>query len=184
MIITKNYCPERLMTVFFERCKNLNYTNNISKDSIKYDWVINENQGQFFYTFNTKKQKLIAMSGCHTFKDGMRLVFRAAQLPNEDSFKGLSKYHFNSIPWREHIPLQINWGKSLDIHNFYITTHTLTERHIGKTDKTAKSLLLLANYGIVSYLRTELIYNTYQTVWKLNEQKYQDSKNGKILSAI
>ena len=159
------------LKIFMDKCKNLGYINNANLKNLKLDFV-KENLGTMHYVY--KKDKIIAMSGCHKFVDmgdnAFRVAFRSAQLPKEDVFKGLSKYYFNSIPWRLCLPLEIQHCLKQNCNNIYVTTNI--NRHDSRFSKADRNMQLLTTFDVVQYVCTKEIYYTEQNVWKLNVDKY------------
>ena len=68
-----------------------------------------------------KNNKIICISGCHVlFDTSYRILARAVAL---ESRAGLSRYHFNSLPFYYHIQLQVEWAKQQGGTEFFITTN-------------------------------------------------------------
>lgn len=189
MLITKDSCDLSDLELFIKKCRRIGYRDHRDIKQLEINKTINERWGKFFYTY--KGQNIIALSGCHEFSflqfyddkskyiEGMRICFRGAQLPGEDTYKKLSKYHMNSIPFREHVPLAIEWGKSLGYNRFFITTHNWhgnpanLYRGPSKTqNRTNKVMKLLCKMKVVNNCGDHFIRNYNQTIWELNQDEY------------
>ena len=188
MLITKDSCDPSDLELFIKKCRRLGYRDHKDIKQLEIEKTINERWGKFFYTY--KNDNIIAISGCHEFSvmrfepnthwiDGLSVCFRGAQLPGEDTYKALNKYHMNSIPFREHVPLAIEWGKSLGYDRFFITTHnwygTPANLYVGpsrKHNRTNAAMKLLNKLGVMKYHGDAYIENYNQTVWELNQDEY------------
>ena len=100
---------------FFEKCRSHNFVNNISAKTIKFNWVVNERFGKFWGILDCGS--MIGMAGCHWMPEihdlAFRILFRGCELPGADKKKTLSRSHFNSMNFREVIPYQLEWVRSL-----------------------------------------------------------------------
>jgi len=188
MLITKDYCDYDDLQVFIDKCRKIGYRDHKNIKQLEIEETIEKRWGKFFYTY--KDNNIIAISGCHEFDimkfepnvhwlQGMRVCFRGAQLPNEDTYRGLSKYHMNSIPFREHVPLAIEWGKSIGYDRFFITTHnwygTPANLYRGPSrtqNRTNDAMKLLHKLNIVKHHGDMYIRNYLQNVWEINIDEY------------
>ncbi len=148
---------------FSSDCYRMGFMNNKSLIAMKWDWCL-EN-GAWFGTM--ENDSIIAMSGCHPFKDGYRALFRGAQL-SPRPVKGLSRYQMQSWGISEHLPLQIKFSNGKPI---YITTNVSNDAS-NRMNRIHKSFKIMANGGMIDYLGDEEIFYTQQSVWKLNVKKY------------
>lgn len=187
MLITKDSCDQNDLQIFIDKCRKIGYRDHREIKQLEIEKTINDRWGKFFYTY--KGDHIISLSGCHqfthfnvnklTWTEGMRICFRGVQLPGEDTYKGLSKYHMNSIPFREHVPLAVEWGKSLGYSNFYITTHNwygtpanLYKGPSKEQNRTNRIMQHLHKIGIMKHHGDTFIRNYLQNVWELNEDEY------------
>ena len=136
---------------------------------MKFDWC--KDWGKWFCAI--KDDKIIAVAGCHPLPEvspnAWRILFRGCEFPNKDTHKGLSKYNWYSITWREFIPQFIEWCPSKEL---YITTNIDNEHSNGKTSRNHKLMRLLAKQNILDKYDDMVLYYTDQTVWKLNISEY------------
>lgn len=86
----------------------------------------------------------------------------------------LGKGNWNSITQRELVPKFIDYCPSNDL---YITTNVYKDHSNGKSVRTHKIMELLAKQKILDKICDMEIYNTYQTVWKLNIPEYTYRRN-------
>jgi len=187
MLVTKDSCTNDQLEEFITKTRKIGYRDHKTVKSLEIEKTINEKWGKFFFTF--KEEKIISLSGCHEFTlfnpynvswiEGMRVCFRGVQLPGEDVYKGLSKYHMNSIPFREHLPLQMEWGKRLGYEKFFITTHNwygnpanLYKGPSKEQNRTNKIMKILNKLGVVKHHGDTYIRNYLQNVWEINEEEY------------
>lgn len=151
---------------FFSQCRELGYTNNISRNSIKFDWVVNERRGRFWTL--ALADRIIAMAGCHWFPEvherAYRIQFRGCELPGMDPKKSLSKGQFNSCTFRELIPYQIRWIQSLGDYEMFLTTNHDNKNH--------RTMQLMARQGYLTHFRSGPLFGVEQTIWKFNLEKY------------
>ena len=92
----------------------------------------------------------------------------------KDTFKGLGKGDWNSITQREFIPLMIEYCNS---DNLFITTNIETDNSNGKAKRNHKLMKLLAKQGILDHEADMPVYDTYQSIWKLNIAEYTRRRN-------
>lgn len=179
--LSDNHIEE--LKAFCHECDIAGYNNNNSLEKMKwgqqYDLQSIPNYWGIF-----DDTKLITVSGCHIWDDdftngmSMRLLFRSATLPGyENIVPILSKTHMNSTPFSVLMPLQIEYGLSLGINNYFITTSHGKHDASGKMNRTHRALELLAKQSIVDYYGIHKVYYTSQTVWKLNLEKYNLALN-------
>ena len=154
--------------IFCNKCKQLNYENNQSLESIKYD-KLDGNYGIWIGTFNN--DELISLSGVHKLFDGVRVHFRGATLP-QYAPKGLGKNVVKQIfQYRYHLPFQIIWGyNNIKDCKFYITTNVEKTGHLNRMDKVI--LPLSEKQGIVKFVRQDEVFSTLQNIWQVNVESY------------
>ena len=153
---------------FCNKCKKLNYTNNQSLESIKYNQLHGE-YGAWVGSFI--HGELMALSGVHRLFDGVRVHFRGATLPPYAA-QGLGKNVVKQMfHYRYHLPFQIMWGyNNIKDCKFYITTNVKNTGHLDRMDKII--LPLSENQGIVDYVGQDEIFYTLQNIWKVNVENY------------
>ena len=168
-------CDTDILEDFCNKCAALGYTNNSSIDKLKFDYIT-ENNGAYFYAF--LNDTLVSLAGCYHFPElgdsAYRFSYRGVQLPGVDTYQGLSKNHFNSIPWRVLLNYQIKHGLDRGATEFYTTTNIKDE--FGRVPKTDKMMHYISQKGIVALHDTINIFNIEQRVWKLNLEKYDASR--------
>ncbi len=166
-IINDNLKPK--LRSFCQKAEALGYENNSSLDAMKYDWC--KEIGKWLCAIDN--DEIVAVAGSHPLpevsKNAWRILFRGCELPNKNSHKGLSKYNWYSITWREFIPHFINLHPHKEL---YITTNIENEHSNGKASRNHKLMGLLAKQNILHKYADMSIYYTEQTVWKLNIEKY------------
>ena len=157
---------------FCINCRELGYNNNSSLDVMKYKWC--KDWGQYWGAWHNNK--LIAVAGAHPLPEvdsnAIRVLFRGCQI--EEVYKGLCKYHMNSVGFRDILPYQIEKYADKDL---FITTNIYKDNS-GKMHKTHKAMHLLSKKGIVDlFIKDAVIYNTNQCVWRLNKEKYYEVRH-------
>lgn len=156
---------------FLKKCSDLNYKNNVSLESIKWDWCLKE--GSWWATYNSNNE-IISISGMHPFKDGYRTLFRGAQTETR-LVKGLNRYQFQSWPMYAHLPMQIEWARWQGKDKIYITTNVINDAS-GRMNRIHNSFAPLHKAGVVDYLGDEEIFFTQQSVWLVNIEKYFEKR--------
>jgi len=163
--------PRSHVSDFCNSCYNLGYMNNSSLDAMKYDWCLKTGGEWWAYYRNNK---IVSMAGAHPFEDGFRFLFRGAQL--ETARNSLSKTHMTSIPWSIIMPEQIAWASGVLTEDTpaYITTN-IEHDASGKMNRTHRVLQLLEKQGIVKYIYDKDVFNTLQSIWRLNVGAYYET---------
>tara|TARA_B100000809_G_C14787706_1_gene405417 strand:+ start:74 stop:622 length:549 start_codon:yes stop_codon:yes gene_type:complete len=161
------------LETFCKEAEELGYTNNSSLKAMKYKWC--KEQGEYFCAI--KDDKIVAVAGCHPLPEindkAWRVMFRGAQLPGYNKSFGLNKYHMSAITWREILPAQIQF---CDTDELYITTNVDYDAS-GKMNKIHRLFKSLHKLGMVDYQGREFLYQTEQSVWKLNINEYTKRRN-------
>jgi hypothetical protein len=152
---------------FLAECSKLNFKNNTSLETIKFNWCIN-NGGSWWGVF--KKDQLVSMSGMHPFKDGYRVLFRGAQI-EQRPIKGLNRYQFQSWGMWKELPMQIEWARWKGTDKIYITTNVSNDAS-GKMNRIHRAFSALEKAGVVEHCGDEEIFFTQQSIWRVNIQKY------------
>jgi hypothetical protein len=155
--------PTLQLLEFINECDRMNYNNNNSLESMKFNNTLRIG-GNWFATFHNTK--IVGISGVHPFLNGIRALFRGCQLYSIPG--GLSKNHMNCWMFRYHLPIVINMYSNKPI---YITTNTETD-HSGKMLKLNKLYHILAKKQIVEHLGCQKVFDTEQNIWKLNIKEY------------
>ena len=192
MLITKDSCDPSDLQIFIDECRKIGFRDHRDIKQLEIETTIEDKWGKFFYTY--LDDRIISISGCHqfthfdvnaiTWTEGIRVCFRGAQLPGKDPFKGLSKYHMNSIPFREHLPLQMEWGKSLGYDNFFITTHNwygnpanLYRGPSKEQNRTNKIMKHLNKLNVVIHQGESYVKGYLQNIWEINQDEYYRLKS-------
>lgn len=160
------------LETFCKKCDDLGYKNNSSLKEIR--WEKTKSWGEFWGGWH--KDKLISIAGAHPLPEvkhnAVRVLFRGCQ--TYSPYVGLNASHMNSVPFRDILPYQID--KYLD-NDLYITTNIYKDNS-GKMHRTHKVMQLLSKKGIVDlYIDDMILYNTNQSVWKLNKDRYFEIRN-------
>ena len=162
------------LDAFLEKCKNLNFVNNVSRKKMKFDWI--EKQNGAYWAF-VKNNNIICMSGCHPFKqyeNADRIGYRSATIPGEDPFKGFSKYGYNGIPNRILFQYQIRWCQTFGIENFILTTNSKSnDKHLHMSHMMEVRINEYTNLS--EYLGDIELNNVQQSLWKYNIEEYVKS---------
>jgi len=168
--ITDELLPK--LEIFCKEAGELGYNNNSSLKAMKYEWC--KEQGEYFCAI--EDDKIVSVAGCHPFPEvsetAWRVMFRGAQLPGYHSY-GLSKYHMNAITWRDILPLQIQF---CDSDELYVTTNVEHDAS-GKMNKIHRLFKNLHKLGMVDYHGRVFLYQTEQSVWKLNISEYNKRRS-------
>jgi len=170
MIETKILTQSRQLYSFVEECKFLGWSNNNSL------YVMKWKHHTFWGTYIDNN--LAAVSGLQKLPEisdtTYRILFRGAQLPKYNNyFKNISRYHFNSIGFYEHVTPQIEHAPPGS--DFVITTN-VTHDASGRMNRTHRVMQLLAKQGMVTLLKNDILYNTLQSIWTLNVDCYMEKR--------
>jgi hypothetical protein len=146
------------------------FNNNTSLKAMKYHWCL-EQGGAWFGTF--KEDKIISLSGIHPFKDGWRAMFRGAQF--EGRRIGLNRYQMTSYSLHSQLPLEVEYAERKSTRGvpIYVTTNIKHDAS-GNANRVHKLFVELGKLGVFSHHSDEEIFNTLQSIWKLNREKYYD----------
>jgi hypothetical protein len=147
---------------FCKVCESKGYRNNSTLGKIKFKDIP--------YWAVRKHNKIICISGCHVlFDTSYRILARAVAL---ESRAGLSRYHFNSLPFYYHIQPQIEWAKQQGGTDFFITTNKNRDES-GKMERMHRVMQLLEKQGLLELTYDDYVLNgVTQSLWKLNYKKY------------
>jgi len=137
---------------FCNKCKDLNYVNNSSFDSMKWYWK----EVQWVGTF--KNDNLVSLSGIHRFpeinKDAFRIMFRGATLP------GISSKFLNF----EQVPLKKEWAYLQRIIPKFYVTFNLDPKIGSKSNRMIKAIQRTKKF---EYYTTMNYFNVNQEVYVL-----------------
>tara|TARA_B100001057_G_scaffold156527_1_gene156986 strand:+ start:8074 stop:8601 length:528 start_codon:yes stop_codon:yes gene_type:complete len=172
-VSTLNQWTGAAVKKFCKECEALGYLNNSSLQTMKYEWC--KEQGEYWGAWHN--EKLISVAGAHPLpevsENAVRVLFRGCQI--QSPHKGLNASHMNSVPFRDILPHQIEMYKENDL---YITTN-ISHDASGHMHKTHRVMQLLEKRGIVDlHIESMNLYNTDQSVWKLNKDRYNEIRFG------
>jgi hypothetical protein len=166
MIITKQiFAIDEKLEEFINQCDLLGFKNNSSLKAMKFDWCL-DNIGAWYATY--EDNKIISVSGIHSYEDGYRALFRGVQLKSRNV--GLNRYHMQSYCFAEQLPLQIEFASGKPI---YITTNVDNDAS-GKMNRIDKLFHTLAKYKIVDFVEQKELFYVDQNIWKLNVAEYNN----------
>jgi len=171
-----NY-PNKDLNTFFDKAKKEKLLNNIS-----FSDIMNKPKSKLFLVY--LKSNIIAMSTTHDFseyyKDTWRVASRIATL-QEFKNRGFSHNRVNKIftggvsgILSKVIPLQVKYAQLQGAKQFYFTTNkyqTTTNSISSKVDKLLNKVVNIDPR--FSFIEIKIIYNTVQSVWKLNSLDLQ-----------
>lgn len=165
--ITDDLLPK--LEVFCNTCKQLGYVNNSSFQSMKLDWC--REVGEYWCAVDNNK--IVAVAGCHPLPEvsnnAWRILFRGCELPFIDNFKGLGKAQWNSLTFREFVPIFVNRLATKDL---YITTNIDHDHSNGKATRNHRTMTLMSKQKILDNCGEIMLYYTKQNLWKLNKLEY------------
>ena len=79
--------------------------------NLKYELEWCKDCGEYYCAI--EDDEIIAVGGCHPLpeidKNGWRINFRGCELPRISPYKGLNKGNWNTITWRDFIPVFIDY---------------------------------------------------------------------------
>jgi hypothetical protein len=149
---------------YITQCGLLGFKNNSSLKLMKWNWCLNIG-GTWHATYDN--QTIVSVTGIHPFKDGYRALFRGAQL-GQRRVNGLNRYQMQSWGIYDHLPLQIEYADNKPV---YITTNVSNDAS-GRMNRIHNSFKQMAKGDMVDYIGDETIFNTEQSIWRLNNDKY------------
>lgn len=158
---------------FCDKCKELNYHNNVDLKAIKYESMVMP-YGKYFIGLDN--DKIFTLAGVHKLPEidinGYRCLFRGAQLPGY-TVNSLSVFdtiiHFGHL-----LNLQLLYIRSIfPESNFYITTN-IDNGNNGYSSIVNKVFMpRIERLGMWKlYQRDVLLYNTRQNVYKIDVDEY------------
>jgi hypothetical protein len=163
MKTTRIYKADSLVTDYIAECAQRGYHNNSSLAAMKWDWCLETGAWHATYVDG----RIVSITGVHEFQDGVRALFRGAQLSTRP-INGLCRYQMQSWGIYAHLPLQIEFAKGKPL---YITTN-ISDDPSGRMNRIHKSFKVIEKSGMISHVADEEIFNTQQSVWLLNKKKY------------
>lgn len=156
------------LIAFCKKCNELGYKNNSSLKAMKYDWC--KTVGEYWGAWHN--DTLIAVAGSHPIPElgleFMRVLFRGCQL--ENPYTGLSKYHLNTVLFRDILSAQI---EKYPVHRLIMTTN-INRDNSGKMQRSHKMLQQISKTNIVSHFCDMEYYNTQQSLWEINRDLYHE----------
>ncbi len=151
---------------FFKQCSGRGYCNNVSAESIKFYWAVDERRGRFWILRH--RGVIVAMAGCHWIPEihptAFRIQFRGCEIPGTDVKKTLSKGQFNSSTFRELIPYQLSWIQEQGEYDIFLSVNLDNRNH--------RSMELLEKQGFLEFHKRGELFHTLQTIWKFNVDHY------------
>lgn len=154
---------------FCRYCKALGFENNSSLEKLKFQKAL-DSGGAWWGAWHDGE--LIAVAGSHFLphlgNEFMRVLFRGCEIDNP--YRGLSKYHLNTVTFRDLLSAQINYYP----HKRLIMTTNKVNDSSGKMQRTHRVLQLLAKNKIVNHFEDRILFNTEQSLWEINREKYYE----------
>lgn len=162
-----------LIEEFCTESDSRGFNNNSNLKTMKYHWCL-EQGGKWFGTF--KQEKIISLSGIHPFLDGWRAMFRGAQ--HEGRRIGLNRYQMTSYSLHSQLPQEIEYVENISGRGIpiYVTTN-INHDASGNAGRVHKLFVELSKLGVFDHCGDHEIFNTLQSVWKLNREKYYDVRS-------
>ena len=164
---------------FCDKCNELGYKNNDSLKAMKYEWLLEQGGVWHCVTWGGLEEgygDMLSLAGCHPLPEvddnAWRVMFRGVQLPKNYGY-GMSKYHMNALTWRHKLPKQLEFIGDKDA---YITTNISNDAS-GKMNKIHRLFKNLNKLGMVEHHSDMELYNTEQSIWKLNKEKYKEVRS-------
>lgn len=158
-----------LLKEFCSKCKELGWINNSSLEAMRFKSTI-ESGGGFFGILNN--DALVSIAGYHPFPEmhdaAWRIFYRSATLPNSNTNKSL---HRGTGP-RGRIFLNA-FISELPNTDLYVTTNIVND-NFKSIVRYNRSLELESKMkdSYVSFVKEMIVYETKQSVWKIDVQKY------------
>lgn len=173
MIISKLTLTDiPMLEKFCDECNKLGWTNNSSLKAMKFEKTIAEGGG-FFGIINN--DKLVSVAGYQYLpevsENAWRIFFRSATLPKSGTNKGLHR----GTGTRGKLYIH-SFIKELPDKELYVTTNISNSEYKNIT-RYDRSLRIEAkiNDSYIEPLKEVILYNTPQTLWKLNVKKFLES---------
>lgn len=161
-----------LLSEFCLSCQQLNYNNNTNLEKLKLEGHSDLPSTPEYWGL-VWNNRIHSLSGCFRLNDiDLRCLFRSATVEKFSPVKSLSKTHMSSVPFSLLLPFQIFSGLLQGCKNFFITTSNSDHDASGRMSRTHQAMSLLSKSGIVEFVKNDFLFNTYQTVWKINLTNY------------
>lgn len=171
---------------FCDTCNSFGWINNSSFRNIKLEKMIMP-YGQFFIGYDYEKDCIFNLAGVHHLPEisnnAYRCLFRGAQLPGYVLTNAFTKNIFKTGYQLSYIlPMQMDFIKAYNPKaEFYMTTNNQNT----KVDTAGKSKRMdivmsktLASSGVLEKFAENFeLFNTQQTVWKINEEEYYKQRS-------
>lgn len=166
-ILTEQDIPQ--IQIFCKKCEDLGYENNSSLEKMKFD------KATFFGAFDN--DTLFSLAGVERFPivndNSYRCLFRGAQLPGYTPKFSLNIFE-SGIHFSQFLYMQIKYIQQLDSNpEFYITAN-VNNPAAGKSNRMHKTMMpRLSEKGYWDLVNPNMIiYNTEQSLWKVNVDYY------------
>jgi hypothetical protein len=158
---------------FCKKCALLGYENNSSLKAMKFDFAT------FFGAYD--QDKIVSLAGVHHIPElgsnAWRCLFRGAQLPGYTPKWSMNIFN-SGIHFSQFLFQQINFIKESNaLAEFYITTNVNNPKAgaSSRLHKTMMPRLSKMGYWNLVSLNT-VLYNTEQSVWKVNVFNYMKDR--------
>ena len=176
------------LQIFCDHCTSLNLKNNDSFKSIKLD-KMSMPYGQYFIGYDHDKKQIWNLAGVHQLPEvgehAWRCLFRGVQLPGYSMNQGLSRDFFKTgYQFSYVLEMQVRFILQHDpISEFYTSTNNLNnDEYFSKSQNLDQNMLpLLVKRGIFTKAHDDFtLYNTKQSIWKLNFNTYLQERKKSI----
>jgi len=137
---------------FCDKCRKLNYVNNLSFAAMKWDFAT-----WFAHFIN---DKIVSLSGVHEFLDGYRVMFRGATLPGTA----------NRILNKDQAYAQMDYINNIHGESIFYFTLNCDDNTGVKSNRLRKYVRSGKGWPGSEYIRTDIIYGVNQEIWKINEK--------------
>ena len=135
---------------------------------MKLEWC--KSWGEYFCAI--KDNEIFSVAGCHPLPEvspnGWRVFFRRCELPKQSPYKGLVKGPGQM--GKNFMNVFLNYCSSDEL---YITTNIINE-NLNDMVRHHRKMELVAGHkdGYIDKAGDMILYNTKQTVWKINVKKF------------
>ncbi len=178
MLKVKELATGKALDSFCKKCKDLGYNNNKDLKAMKYYWLLA--RGGVWHCVKDADLNIVSLAGCHPLPQvndkAWRVQFRGVQLPH-DYGTGLSKYFMSSLIWRLILPYQLEFLKNTHNNTQEIYCSTTNLDNSGRMHRIHKMFFILEKLDLVVKYADMELYNTDQTVWKINTKKYYEVRS-------
>jgi hypothetical protein len=166
------------LQLFCDRCAELGYNNNKNFDSIKLS-KMEPPYGKFFIA--ETNGKIFSLAGVHRFPEwndkAWRCLFRGAQLPGYTPMFSTNIFR-SGIHFGQFLYIQIKYIQQIEPDaEFYITTNV--DNPIAAASSRMDKVMMphIAKRGYWTLESNNfLLFNTIQSVWHVNVEKYMTDR--------